>query len=236
MVIRVRRRVICSGFDWQPAGAMIYIFDVDGTLTPARAAITRSCAELFVSFCRDRTVYLISGSDFAKLNEQLPIEVRRAVRGIFACAASEFLADGQLAYRTDHEFDPAVVAAIDEFIAASPYPGRHGRHIERRTGMINASVAGRGADPQQRRAYYLWDSVHRERDRFARLIAERFPGYEAAAGGEISVDVTPRGWTKARALPVLAERHPGEPITFFGDRVCANGNDLPLAEALAAAG
>ena len=73
-----------------------------------------------------------------------------------------------------------------------------------------------------------------ERKEFIRRFVETYTDYEASAGGEISIDIVPKGWNKSRALAVLKEDFPDAPITFFGDRMAPGGNDYPLAEALKA--
>ena len=53
----------------------IFMFDVDGTLTPARRRMTSEFLKFFLEFCRKNKAYLVSGSDYNKLLEQVPAEV-----------------------------------------------------------------------------------------------------------------------------------------------------------------
>ena len=41
----------------------VYIFDVDGTLTPSRRPMTRSFDDFFFKWANRNTFYLVSGSD-----------------------------------------------------------------------------------------------------------------------------------------------------------------------------
>ena len=54
---------------------MIYIFDVDGTLTPSRGRMNDEFAEFFDKFVSDHECYLITGSDRDKTLEQIPKEI-----------------------------------------------------------------------------------------------------------------------------------------------------------------
>ena len=211
---------------------MIYVFDVDNTLTPPREAMRPEFALQFMEFCRANTVYLVSGSDRGKLDKQLPEEVLLASAGAFTSAGSEFEVKGRTIYQHDHEFPDELIDWLDGELHNSRYPVRCGRHIEYRTGALNVSTVGRAADKPARKAYLAWDQVHRERAALCERLQQAFPDYEAHTGGEISIDISPLGWNKARILVPIRERHGDRAVTFFGDAIHPGGNDWPLAEAL----
>ncbi len=211
---------------------MIYVFDVDNTLTPPREAMREEFCAPFVEFCRSHVTYLVTGSDRGKLAQQLPDEVVGSCAGVFTSAGSEFEAGGRIIYQHDHEFPDELIDWLDEALGESRYPVRCGRHIEYRTGAINVSSVGRAADKPARKAYLAWDQVHRERASLCARIEQAFPDYEANVGGEISIDISPRGWNKARIIIPVRERHGDAAITFVGDSIHPGGNDWPLAEAL----
>lgn len=211
---------------------IIYIFDVDGTLTKPRQRMTPEFSDFFEQFCKVNPVYLISGSDLTKLQEQIPSTIFAQVRGTFTCSAAEFWINGEAIYEMRHMFPPSLIEALEVFVDMSSYSKRLGNHIEFRTGMLNVSTVGRNARKADRHAYFEWDKVNQERKAFIEKFQHAFAGYEASAGGEISIDITPRGWNKSRALNVIKRNFPNNPITFYGDRMELNGNDTPLAEAL----
>jgi phosphomannomutase len=211
---------------------MIFVFDIDNTLTPPRAAMLPEFAAQFLSFCRSEIVYLVTGSDRGKVDEQVPEDIVAACAGLFTSAGSEFETAGRVVYSHDHEFPDGLIDFLDSQTQASAYPVRRGRHIEYRTGAINYSTVGRNAGAQDRKAYLLWDQVHGERARLCQEISRHFPDYEASAGGEISIDISPAGWNKSRVLVPIHERHGNEAITFVGDGIYPGGNDWPLAQAL----
>ena len=54
---------------------MNYIFDVDGTLTPSRGRIDKDFEKFFLDFTKKHNVYLVTGSDYEKTEEQLGEEI-----------------------------------------------------------------------------------------------------------------------------------------------------------------
>ncbi len=211
----------------------IYAFDVDGTLTSPREPIKPEFNQVFLEFARTNLVYLVTGSDRKKIAQQLPEETIDACFGMFTCSGSELWAGERLIYRKEHDFPEGLLTVVEYLIDSSSYEYRFGNHIEHRPGMLNISTAGRNATLSQRKAYHAWDSIHHERLEIVDALQECFPMYEFSAGGEISIDIVPKGWTKAVAKTEIEQRHPHGSITFFGDRTGHGGNDKPLADALA---
>ena len=210
----------------------LLVFDVDGTLTGPRRRMHEDFTRFFKSICRNYPVFLVSGSDMEKLEQQLPREVIDLVAGIFPCSGNEMLIDGQAIYRMEHFFPDEVTGFLAGFVDASDYGVRTGKHLEQRIGTLNVSVVGRNADPAQRLAYFNHDGEHHERKKMIEQFMERFPEYEANVGGQISVDITPRGWNKSRVFHELTKRYPDRPIAFFGDNMQVGGNDRPLGDAI----
>lgn len=60
----------------------VYVFDMDGTLTPARLPMTESCAERFYCWQKTHLSFIATGSDYAKVKEQLPEKVINAFTAI----------------------------------------------------------------------------------------------------------------------------------------------------------
>ena len=50
----------------------IYIFDVDGTLTPSRRRMTEDFEQFFSKWAQKNIFYLVSGSNLEKIKEQAP--------------------------------------------------------------------------------------------------------------------------------------------------------------------
>ncbi|WP_157750288.1 hypothetical protein [Sinorhizobium fredii] len=210
----------------------ILLFDMDGVLTEARQPMTVEMAQLVIAAASRHSSYIVTGSDCEKVREQVPPDVLGWLAGVFTCGGNEFWFAGDCVFGARHDFPSEMVEAIEALLKASPYPVRTGAHVERRAGMLNVSVVGRNADPLQRLAYAGFDRTALEREALAATIMTRFPGYEAVLGGDISIDIVPKGRTKAQVAGLLPSKGP---VYFFADRLDPGGNDWPLAKALRAA-
>ena len=210
------------------------IFDVDGTLTSARSMMLDEMARMLRHIIAHFPVFLVTGSDIGKLEGQVPQDILETAAGLFCCSGNEMWCKGHLIYQMRHAFADELISFVEALLAASPYRVRTGNHIEERTGSLNVSVVGRNASMLQRKNYNLHDRADGERLRLISAIEERFPQYEASRGGQISIDIAPRGWNKARVLKEVHARLPDAAVQFFGDTISHGGNDLPLAAALLA--
>ena len=210
----------------------VYLFDVDGTLTPPRMPIDTGFLGFFYQFTKANHVYLVSGSDYGKIEEQMPDIVLDNCEGIFGCSGAQYVIKGKEIYTKNHSFPRLLNLICETFVDSSPYAKRFGNHVELRPGMLNVSVVGRNASSTARQDYFEWDQMICERRDFVDLINKSTLPYEASCGGEISIDIVPKGWNKSVVMTEVLARNPGARLAFFGDRICAGGNDLPLAEAL----
>lgn len=210
----------------------VFVFDVDGTLTGPRRFMHEDFARFFRLIANTETVYLVSGSDMVKLKEQLPAWLLQSVSGTFACSGNELWQGGQTVFQMHHVFPDEILEFARKLVDESSYEARTGNHYETRTGTLNVSVVGRNANPLQRNDYDRYDAQSGDRQRMIAAINETFEDYEANRGGQISIDVSPRGWNKSRVHSELKRKHENAAFRFFGDNICDGGNDLPLAEAI----
>lgn len=202
---------------------MNFVFDVDGTLTPSRQAMDAGFKKWFIDFCKNNPVYLVTGSDYIKTLEQVGEDVMKVVRATYNCAGNAIYVQGQLVYKSDFVPTQTLLDYLEEELYNNPYSERTGQHIEQRTGLVNFSIVGRGADFQQRHAYIAYDLQENDRDNIVRNINKRFPELEATAGGETGVDIYPKGKDKSQIADVLS------PFTFFGDAIYPGGNDYTIS-------
>ena len=94
----------------------IYLFDVDGTLTPARQKIEPDFEAFFLHFVENYPVYLISGSDMPKIQAQLTKPIMDACKGIFVCSGAEFWQDHICIEKQEHDFPQAMMDMVEEAI------------------------------------------------------------------------------------------------------------------------
>ena len=187
----------------------IFVFDIDGTLTPARQHMTSIFAEFFSGFCRRNLVYLVTGSDYEKVHEQIPKNILDLTSGVFTCSGNQYWENGNLVHEKEFTTPEKLISFLGEKIKYSGYHTQTGNHIEVRPGMINFSTIGRNCTQEQREEYYYWDNEVGERKQMRDKIKYMFPELDCAIGGQISVDIYPLGCDKSQAISFIKERHEG---------------------------
>jgi phosphomannomutase len=205
---------------------MILAFDVDGTLTDARQPIDPKMLDAMLSLCETHEVWIVTGSDKPKCQEQLGPLWDAVARG-YCCAGAELWIQDELIRAKS--WNPPVQLIIDLFSALheSGYTELCGKHVEVRTGMVNLSIPGRQASVSQRDAFADWDQKTNTRKHIASQIKRLYPSLSTTLGGKTSIDITPAGWGKHVVL-----EDANQPVWFWGDECKPGGNDASLAEAI----
>ena len=206
-----------------------YIFDVDGTLTPPRGKIDEHFAVDMFMFQRHNDTYMVSGSDISKSREQLGSLLVDGFKLNFSCMGNEVWQDGDIIYQSEWSPRATIIKYLKHLVNYSPYPIKTGKHIELRTGMLNYSLVGRNATPKQRRDFKAWDDNTKVREKHAREIREVFTDLQTEIGGDISIDIVPKGNDKSQILEYFDTN---DDLVFFGDKTLPGGNDYTLAKAL----
>ena len=212
----------------------VYLFDIDGTLTPPRQVIDPDFARFFLQFALNNIVYLSTGSDRSKALQQVGPSIMNACRGVFTCCGNEFWEGNKKVY--EREFYPGLRLEnyLNDCVANTSFPIKAGRHLEYRKGMLNFSVVGRDATREERALYAKWDAEHREREKIANhliLASEHYGDIDVSIGGEISIDIYLVGRDKSQSVNTVRQLH-ALPIVYVGDKMSPNGNDYPAVKAL----
>lgn len=211
----------------------LYVFDMDGTLTPPRLPMTAAFAEVFYQWQQTHQSYIATGSDYHKVSEQLPQNVIDSFSGIYSSMGNVLTSKGKIIYRKEFNADPKLYEILENYRRQTTYPHQlYPNYIEKRAGMINFSVLGRNCPYEERLKYAAWDKEKGEREKIALELRSQFPEYDIAVGGSISMDITPKGCGKEQIAHHLRNLHPLEKIIFFGDKTFVGGNDYELAHAL----
>jgi len=207
----------------------VFIFDVDGTLTPVRQSIEPDFEPIFEKFINNHVVFLASGSDFEKIKQQIPIKLIYNCMGVFCCMGNELRVNDHIVYSKELNLPADVVFWLYDQLANTKYP-RHkvgSKNFEYRTGMLNFSVVGRDISQEQRDDYYQWDLISGERRAICDKFNDLFSKYELAAciGGRISIDIQAKDKDKGQIYDYLSMY---DHKTFFGDQCMPGGNDHSL--------
>ena len=237
----------------------IYIFDVDGTLTPSRLRMTEEFAKFFDEWSsegifknsfaypeikkelvRENKYYLVTGSDLDKTKEQLPITYIDRAEAIFTCCGNQMWKNNKLVYENKFKVPQNLLTYLGEELRMTDYPVKAGNYIEDRGSLLNFSMVGRNCTQVQREDYYRYDNLIGERERISKHIREQWLNLDAVIGGQISIDIYPKGNDKSQIMKhitddIIREVHPDiynvdTEFIFIGDGIDNKGNDYPLAK------
>ena len=214
----------------------VYLFDVDGTLTYPLTEVDEEFADIFLTWKRDKnkTVYLVTGSDITKTKKQLFTAFMDQCEGVFTCSGNVFYQGCKKVYENTLNLEDGLLEDLQLYLhEGAQWKDSVGTNIEIRAGMINFTTLGRGATAKQRQTYYEWDQANKEREDIVDYIKSLYPQYEVSIGGQISVDIYPHGKNKGQVVEKLREMHGDDvEMVFVGDRNVPGGNDWPLAQRL----
>jgi phosphomannomutase len=209
----------------------LFLFDIDGTLTEPRLPMSQENNDFFLEWAKNNNVIFVTGSDIQKILQQLPYILDDEYY-IFCCMGNELRYNNHhIIYSNDFHVPPGLKEGLLEFVSNSDFALRAGRHLEFRPGMLNFSVVGRDANQDQRNEYFNWDVKSNERKQIVNYINDNYSDLEAAIGGQISIDIFPKGNDKSQVIDfILNYLYPGEiqQIVFFGDKTEPGGNDYSI--------
>ncbi|RKF59717.1 Phosphomannomutase [Erysiphe neolycopersici] len=231
----------------RPISNTIVLFDVDGTLTPARRSASPEMLQLLAELRKKVAIGYVGGSNFDKQQEQLgssDVSVTSlfdfcfAENGLVAYKLGESLPSNSFIKWIGEAKYKELVSFILHYIADLDIPIKRGTFLEFRNGMINVSPIGRNASTEERNNYEKYDLDHKIRENFIKAIQNRFTdiGLTYSIGGQISFDIFPSGWDKTYCLRHLeneATKSNGvqyRTIHFFGDKTTKGGNDYEIYE------
>ena len=222
----------------------IFLFDVDGTLTPAKSKIDKKFQKQFLKWMNNKEIYIVSGGSFVRIIDQLGDKIVNKVDGVFACMGNIFYQKIETVNETgfsewetvyENKFRPprSLYRDLDKIVTESEFKIKTGNHYEERVGMVNFSIVGRKATPEQRKAYEDYDPEHNERAKIVEELKEKYPKLDFVIGGAVSIDIFNVGNDKSQIVErYFKEALEHNQMLFVGDRIPFPGNDYALATAL----
>ena len=148
-----------------------YIFDVDGTLTPSRDIIDKGFLKWFLEFVKWHPVYLVTGSDRTKTEEQIGEELFAKVNCVYNCSGNTKHKKGVCVFSTrDLKLEDKPQKFLERKLRNSDFDIKTGLHFDSRPGLLNFSIVGRNASKTERKKYVKYDTTTNERQ----LISDEF--------------------------------------------------------------
>lgn len=212
----------------------LVLFDIDGTLTPSRLTATEPVMDMIKQLREKVYVGVVGGSDFVKQQEQLGANVLDLFdynfpeNGVVAYEQGKQIHSNSIRDFLGEDKLKEFINWVLRYIADLDIPIKRGTFIEFRTGMINLSPIGRNCTHFERLDFFEYDTANKIRETMVRKMDEEFGArfdLKFSIGGQISIDVFPRGWDKTYCLKHVQKF---SEIHFFGDKTAPGGNDYEI--------
>ncbi len=234
----------------------IVLFDMDGTLAPARKPVTREVVAALRKLTRFKraTVGIVTGSGMDYVIEQCtPIwgssagcnpenivlmpcngtqvfECKSAEAGIYEETHAVSVIEKLKKQKYKKLISKLLELQIDT-ISDNKIP-LTGEFISYRGSLINWCPIGRAATDEQREEFIKLDKKNNIRaiqlDALREFCMSKKIDVTCSLGGQTSIDIYPIGWDKSYAL-----KHAGDALCWFvGDKCTGTGNDKQIYDAL----
>lgn len=214
----------------------IFLFDVDGTLTPSREKATAEMKSFLSELKKQVKIGFVGGSDLPKQKEQLGDDCTALFDYCFPENGLTFIKDGEVISTQSYlhfvgeEKNRKIIKSVMKIFSELPeeeVPKMRGNFIEVRESMVNISPIGRTCSREERKEFKELDSKNKTRETVVKILQKEFPDFSFSIGGEISIDIFPKGWDKTYSIQHL-EKEGIRNIYFFGDMTKEGGNDFEI--------
>jgi phosphomannomutase len=230
----------------------IVMFDLDGTLTPARKEMSDDIYESITALSEFAAIGIVTGSNWEYIQQQAP----RFLDWALDSSASEVMimpCNGTQLYTPslNGTFERRHTVSMKDEIGAENYRRLvwilsnlqvnilegiempvSGNFISYRGSLLNWCMIGRDATYEERDTFTAIDKKFQVRETVSSILADNLTEFgikniDHVIGGSTSIDIYPTGWDKRYALKHV--QAPGrDAIYFMGDRCTLGGNDWPL--------
>ena len=223
----------------------LFLFDMDGTLTPARKKMSYDVLAYLEKLQRAGwDIGIISGSDMNYIEQQCdllfdltPIDVKSI--HFLPCNGTKYYKGFKKVWEYDmrsklgsnfmNNLYKALLGFQGNIVAMYLSVPLTGNFFQMRGSVLNWCPIGRNAMQADREKWIELDSKHYIREFFINHFNDEFNANEITIkmGGETSFDIYPKGWNKTFPL----DKEPFskyDKIYFAGDRCQPNGNDEEL--------
>ena len=234
---------------------MIILFDMDGTLTPARKSMSHSMAKKIGELSMKHDVGIVTGSALDYVLEQcgiltsiididwekihlLPCNGTQRYRRINGSIERISFNDMKKAIGKDAYNTIISRLCFEQTLVCANFTNLElfGTFVQYRGSILNWCPIGRDSDGDDaaREVFIKFDNETNFRE--GKIVelndwldSANIADLTIALGGETSFDIYPAGWDKTFALQYFRKDH--DDIIFVGDRCRENGNDRTIYEA-----
>lgn len=214
----------------------LVLFDVDGTLSPSRKSASPEMLQLLRELKKKVVIGYVGGSDLAKQMEQLGEDAAKTLfdfgfseNGATAFRKGELICQESFIGFLGEERYKQLINWTLRYIAGLDIPVKRGTFVELRNGMVNVSPIGRNCSYPERLEFSKLDETTKIRSNMVAAYQKEFGnfGLQFSIGGQISIDIFPKGWDKTYCLRHVASEG-FQHIHFFGDKTEEGGNDYEI--------
>lgn len=227
----------------------LFLFDMDGTLTPPRKKINHNMISKLAELQKQSwEIGIISGSDMDYIEQQCdklfdlsPADPR--VIHFLPCNGTKYFFNFKKVWEYDmvKKISSAFIKSImrqlllyqNTIVSIYSDIPLTGNFIQMRGSVLNWCPIGRNASTEQRETWITLDKKHRIRELYLQTFKKMFDTnlITIKMGGETSFDIYPKGWNKT--FPLNKKPFTDyEKIYFVGDRCTINGNDKEIYDLL----
>jgi hypothetical protein len=214
------------------------IFDLDGTLTPSKSAISPKTARLLVKLLGKMPVAVIGGGHFKQFQKQLVAKMPKTEKGLenlflFPANSTSFFRLKSKKWKKIYGYSlpekekRKIFLAFEKAFKENKYekPKKvYGQVIEDRDSQITFSALGQKAPIPEKKK---WNKNKDVRQKLMKSLRKGLPGFEVRSGGLTSIDVTRKGIDKAYGVKKIKSvlKIPIKKMIFVGDALYPGGND-----------
>lgn len=211
---------------------IIFLFDVDGTLSASRDKSPPEILNMLRELKKRVTIAFVGGSDLSKQIEQIGPELLQIFDYGFPENGVQFYKEGKLVssssvvdFLGENNYK-RLINKILLLLSETESTVKRGTFIELRQSMINVSPIGRTCTREERNEFFELDKTKKIRQKLCddlKGLCDEL-NIQCSIGGQISIDIFPKGWDKTYCLRHIKEKK----VYFFGDMTMEGGNDYEI--------
>ncbi len=222
----------------------IVITDLDGTLSPSKAAIDGEMSEIICKLISAKDMAVVGGGFYSQFQKQLIGSLKCPAEKLlrlylFPTNATAFYRFGESGWYKVYSEDLSeeqkklVYSAFPKALELAGFKNPekvYGSQLEDRGTQITFSALGQEAPLELKSE---WDSDQKKRTAIKLQLDKLLRGFEIRLGGTTSIDITKAGIDKAYAISKITEifGYSKDEMLFIGDALYEGGNDYAVKRA-----